>query len=131
VQTLADQTNFRTSGQGLTGVTQEMVSNPNSVLTSARSGLTIASTVMLQVSTDDPAPSSGAALWPTRRSYREDRTAPTPSRLGSVCSTFWIQTIQRSAQPNLLQYSQTVLLNFNGVSWPHVSVATLRPAPTP
>ncbi len=27
-----------------------------------------------------------------------------------------------------LQYSQTVLLNFNGLSWPHVSVATLAPS---
>jgi hypothetical protein len=27
-----------------------------------------------------------------------------------------------------IQYSQTVLLNFNGLSWPHVSVATLVPA---
>ena len=26
-----------------------------------------------------------------------------------------------------IQYSQTVLLNFNGLSWPHVSVATLIP----
>ena len=27
-----------------------------------------------------------------------------------------------------IQYSQQVLLNFNGLSWPHVSVATLVPA---
>jgi hypothetical protein len=27
-----------------------------------------------------------------------------------------------------IQYSQVVLLNFNGISWPHVSVATLVPA---
>lgn len=27
-----------------------------------------------------------------------------------------------------IQYSQTVILNFNGLSWPHVSVATLVPA---
>jgi hypothetical protein len=27
-----------------------------------------------------------------------------------------------------IQYSQHVLLNFNGLSWPHVSVATLVPA---
>jgi len=26
-----------------------------------------------------------------------------------------------------IQYTQTVLLNFNGLSWPHVSVATLVP----
>lgn len=31
-----------------------------------------------------------------------------------------------------IQYTQTVLLNFNGLSWPHVSVATLVPdEPTP
>ena len=29
---------------------------------------------------------------------------------------------------NQIQYSQTVILNFNGLSWPHVSVATLVPA---
>jgi hypothetical protein len=27
-----------------------------------------------------------------------------------------------------IQYSQTVFLNFNGLTWPHVSVATLIPA---
>jgi len=27
-----------------------------------------------------------------------------------------------------IQYSQEVVLNFNGLSWPHVSVATLVPA---
>lgn len=27
-----------------------------------------------------------------------------------------------------IQYSQTVMLDFNGLSWPHVSVATLVPA---
>jgi len=26
-----------------------------------------------------------------------------------------------------IQYTQTVLLNFNGLTWPHVSVATLVP----
>jgi hypothetical protein len=29
-----------------------------------------------------------------------------------------------------IQYSQTVFLNFNGLGWPHVSVATLTPAGT-
>ena len=28
-----------------------------------------------------------------------------------------------------IQYSQVVMLNFNGLTWPHVSVATLRPVP--
>jgi hypothetical protein len=29
-----------------------------------------------------------------------------------------------------IQYSQTVMLSFNGLTWPHVSVATLRPSGT-
>lgn len=128
-QTLADQTNFRTSGQGLTGVTQEMVSNPNSVLTSARTELTIVSTVMLQVSTDDTTPILGGGVANT--AFLRGGSDGPNAVAARASSTFWLQTIQGSAQPDLLQYSQTVLLNFNGVSWPHVSVATLRPAPTP
>jgi hypothetical protein len=46
---------------------------------------------------------------------------------GSVESVFAIETM---ATPNgqtflQLQYSQTVLLNFNGMSFPHVTVGTL------
>jgi hypothetical protein len=43
-------------------------------------------------------------------------------------ATFWIEKV---AHPGgyghylQLQYVQTVLLNFLGLSWPHVSVATL------
>ena len=33
-----------------------------------------------------------------------------------------------TVQSKQIQYSQTVILNFNGLSWPHVSVATLVPA---
>lgn len=40
---------------------------------------------------------------------------------------FWIETVQYGDRRFLqLQYTQTVLLNFAGLSWPHVSVATLR-----
>ena len=48
-------------------------------------------------------------------------------------STFWLETLQGDTAPSQLQYSQLVLLNFNGLSWPHVTVATLKkvvdPAP--
>ena len=39
-------------------------------------------------------------------------------------------TAPRQIQVNAtqIQYSQQVLLNFAGLSWPHVSVATLVPA---
>lgn len=41
---------------------------------------------------------------------------PNPARQSAVVKTVtWTQ----------VQYSQMVLLNFNGLSWPHASVATL------
>jgi LysM repeat protein len=46
-----------------------------------------------------------------------------------VTATFWIETLEGLADgPELhqLQYTQTVLLNFNGLSWPHITVATLQ-----
>ena len=40
---------------------------------------------------------------------------------------FWMETVRdaNGYARRQLQYSQTVLLNFNGLSWPHVSLATL------
>ena len=46
----------------------------------------------------------------------------------SVTATFWLETLQGQSAPTQLQYTQTVLLNFNGISWPHVTVATLHKA---
>ena len=46
-----------------------------------------------------------------------------------VFATFWIETVKGApGQPDFLQlqYTQTVILNFNGLSWPHVTVGTLR-----
>lgn len=128
-QTLSTQTEFRTSGQGLTGVTQDMLTNPNSVLASAAAGLTIASTVTLQVSTDDTTPILGGGMANT--AFLQGGPGGPNALAARMSSTFWLQTTQGSAQPDLLQYSQTVLLNFNGISWPHVSVGTLRPVATP
>jgi hypothetical protein len=44
-------------------------------------------------------------------------TAMTPSTEETVAEVWYTQ----------IQYTQTVLLNFNGLTWPHVSVATLVP----
>jgi len=57
----------------------------------------------------------------------KDSTAPTPvfavtppAKLPSQSKTIKIPGVQ-------IQYSQTVFLNFAGLTWPHVSVATLCP----
>jgi hypothetical protein len=43
-------------------------------------------------------------------------------------ATFWIETIAGTGgQPDKhqLQYTQLVMLDFNGIHWPHVTVGTL------
>ena len=46
-----------------------------------------------------------------------------------VTATFWIEKVKKPHTNGhflQLQYTQTVMLDFNGLRWPHVSVATLR-----
>jgi hypothetical protein len=42
-----------------------------------------------------------------------------------VTTTFWIEELDDGTFQ--LQYTQRVLLNFNKLSWPHITVGTLRP----
>ncbi len=125
-QDLAAPTQFRTSGPGLTGVSQGLVDNPNSLLTAALQGQTIVSTVTLEVSTGD-APVQGGGTANT--AFLQGGSGGPNAVAAAVSSTFWLETVQGSPNVQQLQYSQTVLLNFNGLSWPHVTVATLRLQP--
>lgn len=123
-QTLATPSNFRTSGAGLTGVTQAMLDNPNSVLATEAAGLNITTTTTLQVSSDDATPVLGGGTANT--AFLQGGSDGPNAVAARVTSTFWLQTTQGSGEPDVLQYTQTVLLNFNGLSWPHVTVATLK-----
>ena len=124
-QTLTTHTSFRTSGTGLTGVTQAMVNNPNSVLHTAITGQHITSTTTLHVTTGDaPVPGGGTANTAFLKGGAQGPNAVT----ASVSATFWLETLQGQTAPTQLQYSQTVLLNFNTLSWPHITVGTLRKA---
>jgi hypothetical protein len=42
-------------------------------------------------------------------------------------TTFWVEIVDQKEGPPFLQlqYTQTVVLNFLGINWPHISVATL------
>lgn len=119
-QNLATNTQFRIAGPG---INQEMVNNPNSVLSQALTGQTVVSTVTLQVSTSD-APVAGGGEAET--AFLQGGPAGPNASVASVTATFWLETIQGAPNTMQLQYSQTVLLNFNGLSWPHVTVATLQ-----
>ena len=122
-QTLTNQTSFRTSGAGLTGVTQTMVNNPNTILQAAIAGQHITATTALRVSTtDNPVPGGGTANTAFLKGGADGPNAVTVS----VNAAFWLETLRGQSAPTQLQYAQTVLLNFNGLSWPHITVATLR-----
>ena len=117
-QTLTTPSEFRTSDAGLENITQAMVDNPNSLLLSAIEGQHIDSTITLCVTTDDK-PVQGGGIANTAF------LGPNAGAV-SVTATFWLETIQGESAPSQLQYSQTVLLHFGDLSWPHVTVGTLR-----
>jgi len=125
---LAAPSDFRSSAADITGITQAMVDDPNSVLVAALAGQTMKSTVKLDVSSDPTKPVPGGGIANTAFLQGSSSAGPN-ARTASVSATFWIETLQDSAGgPDIyqLQYTQTVLLNFNNLSWPHVTVATLR-----
>jgi hypothetical protein len=123
-QTLATPTQFRTKGVGLTGVTQQMVDNPNTVLRAAQPQ--IASTTTLHVASRNASlPGGGTSNIAFLTGTKDGPNAVAVT----VTATFWLETLQGQSQPTRLQYSQFVLLNFNGLSWPHITVNTLTKQP--
>ena len=119
-QHLNQSTPFRTSGTGLAGITQAMLDNPNSVLTGNPPHVT--TTTRLHVSSTagtivGGGTSNTAFLTGTKDGPNADAA--------HVVATFWLQTLAGDTEPKRLQYSQIVLLNFAGLSWPHITVATL------
>ena len=121
---LATPSNFRSTGQQMNGIVQSMVDNPNSVLDTALNGQTVVSTTTLSVSSNPTAPMVGGGTSNT--AFLANNSHGPNAAAVQVEATFWIETIQGSPNFLQLQYSQTVLLNFNGLSWPHVTVGTLK-----
>jgi hypothetical protein len=106
-------------------VTQAVVTNPNSVLTDAIAGQTITATTALHVST---------VTNPAKHTLGGTENIPflqANADVSHFSATFWIETVQFPAPHSnrhflQLQYTQTIFLNFLGLSWPHVNVATLK-----
>ncbi len=98
------------------GITQAMVTDPNTVLTEDIKNQDIVQTEVLIVSTQ---PSGGVVNIPFVVKNADAAFAS---------AILWIEKVKpKHGAPFMqLQYTQTVLLNFLGLSWPHVSVATLK-----
>ncbi len=125
---LSKPSEFRTPPQGLVGIDQAIVDNPNLVLKRALEGTTIKNTVVLNVSSDQSTPVFGGGAANT--AFLQGSPNEGPNALAAdVRAIFWIETIAGpvAGSPDFhqLQYTQRVLLNFNTLSWPHITVATL------
>jgi len=122
-QDLSKPAEFRTPKEGLVGVTQAMVNDPNTVLKSAISGQNITSTDVISVSTShQPILGGGTA----NTAFLEGGPDGPNAVASVVTSTFFIETVKGTPDFLQLQYTQTVLLDFDEVSWPHITVGTLR-----
>jgi hypothetical protein len=160
-----DLTKFIAAGT----ITQDILTDPNTVLRNAIKHQTITKTVVFTVSTTPPAPELGGGT--ANIAFLEGAGSAGPNaKAASMTATFWIETVQHKvivpkfalgqgpvhiappagsthvptfvvhptealAAPRTItvtstqiQYSQLVLLNFAGLSWPHASVATLVPS---
>jgi hypothetical protein len=91
------------------------VKNLNLALEEAILGQNIINTVVLIISTT---PSGGIVNIPF------DISNANATKLDAI---FWIETVQQPDGSTFLQlqYTQTVILNFLNIDWPHISVATL------
>jgi len=97
------------------GISPSELFNPNLVLAKAVKGQTIIKTVVIAIST---APAGGISNIPFVRS-NADAT--------NMTAIFWLEYVEGEDGSTFqqLQYTQTVMLNFIGATFPHISVATL------
>ncbi|PCE33158.1 hypothetical protein BZL54_07360 [Burkholderia ubonensis subsp. mesacidophila] len=116
---------FRTPPQDIPNVTQAWVDNPNVVLQNGLAGKHVISTTTLHIETKSAQITGGGT---SNISFLQGAAGGPNADAARVDATFWIETVQLpdGARKRQLQYTQRVILDFNGLSWPHVSVATLE-----
>jgi|HubBroStandDraft_1064217.scaffolds.fasta_scaffold00608_4 hypothetical protein len=97
------------------GILLPWVQNPNLALLAAIAGQNIVKTVVLVISTT---PVGGIVNIPF---------VVANANAIQLDAIFWIETVEQADGSTFLQlqYTQTVILNFLGINWPHISVATL------
>jgi hypothetical protein len=130
---------------------QEYVENPNKVLTDAIAGQEILGSIAIELSSEEVEDSIGNIPFLGTPKEQDEAEPANNAFVQSARATFWIEWVRASSdgkgrrpaasnvpdpahqiEPYLgeptylqLQYSQTVILVFNKVLWPHVTVGTL------
>lgn len=137
-QDLSTPTDSRTDLARVASLDQAHLDNPNMFLTDVLAGQTITETVVLVLSSDSTLPGSVPDIGggTANIAFLVGKGAPPAggpnSNTPRASSIFWIEKgTDKYGKPLLqLQYTQRVILDFGGLSWPHVTVATLRPVDT-
>ena len=134
-ENLSTASQSRTPPNRVAGLTQTQLDNPNLFLSTTIAPQTILSTTVLRVTSDTSIPGSipNAGGGMDNIAFLTGVGAPPvggPNAIAAFAeATFWIERVRGDrGNPdfNQLQYTQRVLLNFNELSWPHITVATLR-----
>ncbi|HBF29938.1 heme-binding protein [Rhizobium sp.] len=131
---LAIPSTSRTDLARVPGLTQEQLTNPNLFLSQALAGVTVKRTSVFQLTSQAdantvPDVGGGTANIAFLVGKGTPPTGGSNADVPTVTTTFWIEDCTDKDGNNFvqLQYTQLVLLNFDGLSWPHVTVGTLRP----
>jgi LysM domain len=131
-ETLSIPSSSRTDLARVADLTQAQLSNPNLFLSQAIANQTILSTTVLTVSSNTSAqsvPDEGGGT--NNIAFLIGKGSPPTGGPNAnavmATATFWIERVrdQKGSEFDQLQYTQRVLLNFKGLSWPHITVATL------
>ena len=153
-------------------ITQDMLTDPNTLLRNHIASQNITSTTVISISSDPASPLFGGGTDNIAFLLGDPAAANPNANAVRMDATFWIETVEYTIEvpvfepghpplvipaptgaegqpvPHFLvnppmpikepryitvqvpqiQYSQQVFLNFKGLTWPHVSVATLVPS---
>ena len=138
-ETLANPSTSRTDLSRVAALTQAQLTNPNLFLSQAIANQTVLGTTVLLIRSDNalppPVPDVGGGV--DNIAFLVGKGSPPSGGPNAnavpVTAIFWIERVrdQHGNEFDQLQYTQRVILNFNGLSWPHITVATLVSHPLP
>jgi hypothetical protein len=103
------------------GIPPGAIANPNVVLTEAIKHQKIVETTVLIIDTNTQVGGSAGGIENIPFVVQNANAT-------SMSAVFWIEKVQREHGDGhflQLQYTQKVILNFLGIDWPHIQVATL------
>ncbi|QRP47029.1 heme-binding protein [Amycolatopsis sp. FDAARGOS 1241] len=102
------------------GIPAGAIANPNVVLTEAIKNQQITETVVLPLSTTDVIGGSAGGI-------QNIPFVVTNANATSMTAVFWIEKVSDPVLGEFLQlqYTQTIILNFLDIDWPHINVGTL------